>query len=65
MNSSTPKIADTTATAYTIPTDAPEADGTYTLFYTGFEQAPNWDRLMAGNPENTFAIGLARVRIVR
>ncbi len=27
--SSDPKIADTTATAYTIPTDAPEADGTY------------------------------------
>ncbi len=29
MNSSEPNIADTTATAYTIPTDAPEADGTY------------------------------------
>lgn len=29
MMSSEPKIADTTATAYTIPTDAPEADGTY------------------------------------
>ena len=26
---SDPKIAETTATAYTIPTDAPEADGTY------------------------------------
>lgn len=29
MISSEPKIADTKATAYTIPTDAPEADGTY------------------------------------
>jgi L-alanine-DL-glutamate epimerase-like enolase superfamily enzyme len=29
MISSEPKIADTTATAYTIRTDAPEADGTY------------------------------------
>ena len=29
MTSSEPKIVDTTATAYTIPTDAPEADGTY------------------------------------
>jgi len=29
MTSSEPKIADTTATAYTVPTDAPEADGTF------------------------------------
>ena len=29
MISSEPKIAETTATAYTIPTDAPEADGTF------------------------------------
>ena len=29
MISSEPKIADTTATAFTIPTDAPEADGTF------------------------------------
>lgn len=29
MTSSDPKIADTTATAYTVPTDAPEADGTF------------------------------------
>lgn len=29
MISSDPKIGDTTASAYTIPTDAPEADGTY------------------------------------
>ena len=29
MISSEPKIAETTATAFTIPTDAPEADGTF------------------------------------
>lgn len=29
MTPSEPKIAETTATAYTIPTDAPEADGTF------------------------------------
>jgi len=41
----------------------PEADGTYSVFYTGFEQPADWNALMAGKPANTFAIGFARVRI--
>jgi hypothetical protein len=41
----------------------PEPDGSYTVFYTGFEQPANWDALMTGKPANTFAIGFARVRI--
>ena len=40
-----------------------EADGTFTVFYTGFEQAPDWTRLMESKPVNTFAIGFARVRL--
>jgi hypothetical protein len=33
------------------------------VFYTGFEQAADWTRLMAAKPVNTFAVGLARVRL--
>lgn len=40
-----------------------EADGTFTLFYTGFEQPADWPRLMEAKPVNTFAIGFARVRL--
>ena len=40
-----------------------EADGTFTVFYTGFEQAADWTRLMAAKPVNTFAVGFARVRL--
>jgi hypothetical protein len=40
-----------------------EADGTYSVFYTGFEQPADWNALMAGKPANTFAIGFVRVRI--
>jgi hypothetical protein len=40
-----------------------EGDGTYTVFYTGFEQAPDWTRLMESKPVNTFAVGFARVKI--
>lgn len=40
-----------------------EGDGTYTVFYTGFEQAADWTRLLDAKPANTFAIGFARVRI--
>jgi hypothetical protein len=43
----------------------PESDGTYTVFYTGFEQAADWKRLMEAKPANTFAIGFVRVRINR
>ena len=41
----------------------PENDGTFTIFYTGFEQAADWTRLMESKPVNTFAIGFARVRL--
>ena len=42
-----------------------EGDGTYTVFYTGFEQETDWPRLMEAKPVNTFAIGFARVRLIR
>lgn len=42
-----------------------EGDGTFTMFYSGFEQAPDWTRLMESKPVNTFAIGFARVRLRR
>ena len=42
----------------------PEPDGTYTVFYTGFEQEPNWESVMArGKPTWTCAIGKAVVRL--
>lgn len=41
-----------------------EDDGTYTIFYTGFEQTADWTRLMESKPVNTFAMGFARVRVV-
>jgi hypothetical protein len=40
-----------------------EGDGTYTVFYTGFEQAADWAKLLDAKPANTFGIGFARVRI--
>ena len=40
-----------------------EADGTFTMFYTGFEQPPDWTALMAAKPANTMAIGFARVKL--
>jgi hypothetical protein len=42
-----------------------EGDGTFTVFYTGFEQKADWTRLMEAKPINTFAIGFARVRLAR
>jgi hypothetical protein len=42
-----------------------ERDGSYTVFYTGFEQEANWPRMMEAKPVNTFAVGVARVRLVR
>jgi len=41
----------------------PEADGAFTVFYTGFEQEPNWAGLMAGKPTSTCAIGKAVVKL--
>jgi hypothetical protein len=40
-----------------------EADGSFTVFYTGFEQQPDWTALMASKPANTMAIGFARVKL--
>jgi len=40
-----------------------EGNGTFTVFYTGFEQPPDWDALMAAKPANTMAIGFARVKL--
>jgi hypothetical protein len=41
----------------------PEEDGTFTVFYTGFEQKADWTRLMESKPVNTFAVGFVRVRL--
>jgi hypothetical protein len=43
----------------------PEPDGTCTVFYTGFEQAADWTKLMHAKPANTFAVGFARLRLDR
>jgi hypothetical protein len=40
----------------------PEGDDRFTLFYTGFEQAPDWDRLLQGRGGETCAIGLVELR---
>ena len=42
-----------------------EGDGRYTVFYTGFEQDPDWPRLLTGHGKETCAIGLAEVRLER
>jgi hypothetical protein len=44
----------------------PEGDGLFTVFYTGFEQAPDWERILAeaGGPV-TCAVGFAEVRLER
>jgi hypothetical protein len=41
-----------------------EGDDTFTVFYTGFEQAADWTTLLEAKPVNTFAIGIATIRIV-
>ena len=42
----------------------PEGGNLYTVFYTGFEQKPDWERLLAGRGGNaTCAIGVATVRL--
>jgi hypothetical protein len=43
----------------------PEGDGRFTVFYTGFEQAPDWDRLLQGKGRETCAIGFVEVRLGR
>ncbi len=44
----------------------PEGGNEYTVFYTGFEDKPEWEKLLAGDGGSAkCAIGLARVRIER
>ena len=38
-----------------------EGGGRYTVFYTGFEQAPDWDRLLRGQGGETCAIGFVEL----
>lgn len=38
-----------------------EGDGRYTVFYTGFEQAPDWTRLLRGQGGETCAIGFVEL----
>jgi hypothetical protein len=42
-----------------------EGDGRLTLFYTGFEQPPDWDRLLQGRGEETCAIGFVELHLER
>ncbi len=39
-----------------------EGGGRFTVFYTGFEQAPDWTRLLRGQGGETCAIGFAELR---
>jgi hypothetical protein len=39
-----------------------EGNGNYTVFYTGFEQPPDWTRLLAGKGGETCAIGFAELK---
>jgi hypothetical protein len=42
----------------------PEGGGRFTLLYTGFEQTPDWPRILAtGKSTNTCAVGLVEVRL--
>ena len=38
-----------------------EGDGKYTIFYSGFEEVPDWDKFMSGNAECSCAIGYIEV----
>ena len=42
-----------------------EGGGRYTVFYTGFEQTPDWTRLLSGRGGETCAIGFAELTVVR
>ena len=42
-----------------------EGGGRYTLFYTGFEQEPDWPRLLSGRGRETCAIGFVELRVRR
>jgi hypothetical protein len=42
-----------------------EGGNRFTLFYTGFEQAPDWERLLEGRGQETCAVGLVELRFSR
>jgi len=43
-----------------------EGDSRFTLFYTGFEQAPDWGRMLAeGQGSATCAVGFVELRLQR
>jgi hypothetical protein len=42
-----------------------EGGGRFTVFYTGFEQTPDWNRLFRGTGRETCAIGFAEVKLER
>jgi hypothetical protein len=42
-----------------------EDDDRFTLFYTGYEQEPEWDRLLQGKGQETCAIGFVELRLER
>jgi hypothetical protein len=42
-----------------------EGGGRFTVFYTGFEQTPDWNRLFQGTGRETCAIGFAEVMLER
>lgn len=39
-----------------------EGDNSFTLFYTGFEEYPNWQRLLTGKGKETCAVGKVTLR---
>jgi hypothetical protein len=40
-----------------------EGEGRYTVFYTGFEQNPDWPRLLRGEGKETCAVGFVEVQV--
>jgi len=40
-----------------------EGNGKYTVFFTGFEQTPDWPRLLTGIGKETCAIGFVEITI--
>ena len=44
----------------------PESGDRFTVFYTGFEQAPDWERILeTGKSRATCAVGFAELRLER
>jgi hypothetical protein len=42
----------------------PEGDDQFTLFYTGFEGDPQWERLLEADPQTTCAVGMVELKLV-